>query len=221
MNKSTKAAPIKTTNGIRTAVTQREATALCAAVKAFTTATTKAKSSLGDKMLGLLRDAAKHGDMAAFNAKFITLCKLTCERQGWIDEKGNALYTSADALFKKGFKEPYGANVILWIRRVVSHPDADFRTNALADSTSLHAAYKTMVQEAKEATDAKPAKESKVSSKEPTAEEVEEQIESKEPIISPAKQQAIDLIMLLDDKQVAAVNTTLRTHLKNAKKISF
>jgi hypothetical protein len=189
MTKSTKTATIKTTNGIPTAVTQREATALCAAVKAF--------------------NVAQHGDMASFNAKFTTLCKMTCERQGWTDEKGNALYTSADALFKKGFEEPYGANVILWIRRVVSHPDAKFRTNALTDSTSLHAAYKTMVQESKEATDAKPAKKSKVSSKEPTAEQVEQQIASKDPIISPAKQQAIDIIMSLDDDQVGAVVRTL------------
>lgn len=205
-----KAATISTTNGINTAVTKAEATRLCNAVQVYVTATGKAKASLADKMLNLLREVAQHGDMASFNAKFTTLCKLTCQRQEWVDEAGEALHTSADALFKKGFEEPYGANVILWIRRVVSHPDAQFRAQALENSRSLHLGYKTMCQEAKEATDAqaKPDDE-QVSSKEPTEDEVEELLGSKEPVVSAVKQQAIDMILTLDDSQASAVVRTL------------
>jgi len=202
-----KAATISTTNGINTAVTKAEATRLCNAVQVYVTATGKAKASLADKMLNLLREVAQHGDMASFNAKFTTLCKLTCQRQEWVDEAGEALHTSADALFKKGFEEPYGANVILWIRRVVSHPDAQFRAQALENSRSLHLGYKIMCQEAKEATDAQDKEQ--VSSKEPTEEEVEEQLGSKEPVVSAVKQQAIDMILTLDDSQASAVVRTL------------
>lgn len=202
-----KAATISTTNGINTAVTKAEATRLCNAVQVYVTATGKAKASLADKMLNLLREVAQHGDMASFNAKFTTLCKLTCQRQEWVDEAGEALHTSADALFKKGFEEPYGANVILWIRRVVSHPDAQFRAQALENSRSLHLGYKIMCQEAKEATDAQDKEQ--VSSKEPTEEEVEELLGSKEPVVSAVKQQAIDMILTLDDSQASAVVRTL------------
>jgi len=202
-----KAATISTTNGINTAVTKAEATRLCNAVQVYVTATGKAKASLADKMLNLLREVAQHGDMASFNAKFTTLCKLTCQRQEWVDEAGEALHTSADALFKKGFEEPYGANVILWIRRVVSHPDAQFRAQALENSRSLHLGYKIMCQEAKEATDAQDKEQ--VSSKEPTEDEVEELLGSKEPVVSAVKQQAIDMILTLDDSQASAVVRTL------------
>ena len=202
-----KAATISTTNGINTAVTKAEATRLCNAVQVYVTATGKAKASLADKMLNLLREVAQHGDMASFNAKFTTLCKLTCQRQEWVDEAGEALHTSADALFKKGFEEPYGANVILWIPRVVSHPDAQFRAQALENSRSLHLGYKIMCQEAKEATDAQDKEQ--VSSKEPTEDEVEELLGSKEPVVSAVKQQAIDMILTLDDSQASAVVRTL------------